>query len=109
MQGTYTLSTPGQPAIILLQPHLFISYQGKEVSHTYTCDTEGEAQGRQEATTEGRIRADLGLEPGLTDDPDLSVLHLCLIHAQPDTVSYVQVQWALGTKGDSKAPRTKSL
>lgn len=79
------------------------------MSHTYTCDTEGEAQGRQEATTEGRIRADLGLELALTDDPDLIVLHLRLIHAQPDTMSYVQVQWALGTKGDNKAPRTKSL
>lgn len=46
---------PGQPAIIiLLPPHLLISYQGKEVSHTYTCDTEEEAHGRQEATTGGK-------------------------------------------------------
>ena len=90
--ATRTLSTPGQPAIILLPPHLFISYQGKEVSHTYTCDTEEEARGRQEATTGGRIRTDLGLEPALTEDPDLSDLHLRLVHAQPDTMSYVQVQ-----------------
>lgn len=92
MQGTCTLSTPGQPAIILLRPHLFISYQGREVSHPYSCDTEEEAHGGQEATIEGRMSTDLGLEQALPDGPDFPVLRLHLVHAQPDAMSRVQVQ-----------------
>lgn len=57
------------------------------------------------------MSTDLGLEQALPDGPDFPVLRLHLVHAQPDAMSRVQVQQALGTKGDSELlkPRVYEL